>query len=391
MSMFAPFSWPSYLVLAVVLFGISTAVFWAAGVGLWMRRGYRDRPREQISPFVSAIVAGRNEESWIGGCLSAILAQNYPADRFEITFVDDHSTDHTVEYATNISQTSLGRVRVISAPPCPPAVGPKKNALMAGIAASKGDLLIFTDADCLVPPNWVHAHVSCYDEQTGAVTGPVLKPQRNELAYRLAFWERALIGMTSAAAIGWGKPASASGANFSYRRSIYDDLGGLAHAANVSGDDDLMAQEIARRGWKVAFASGADAVVIETRFASFRQQIHSAVRHQATLPHYPFFWRAIYAASIVAAVIQAPLFVLGLWFPEWRILCWGGITARFLFDAWGARRFAQALDVRIGIFSFLLCELVLPLYLAGRALVSFFPSFSWHGRTLRKLSPEVSR
>jgi len=305
--------------------------------------------------------------------------------------VDDHSTDKTLEYATTIAETSGGCLRVISAPMCPSGVGPKKNALMAGIAISKGDLLLFTDADCVVPTGWVQAHVNCYDKQTGAVTGPVFKPEGGAFVHRVAFWERVLIGMTSAAAIGWGKPASASGANFSYRRSIYDELGGLALAAVAAGDDDLMAQEIARRGWQVDFASGADAVVIETRFGSLRQQVHSAIRHQATLPHYPLFWRGLFAASILAAMLQVPLFVLGIFLPEARIACWGGIAVRGLLDAWSTRRFARIYGFRPGILPLLVCELALPFYLAGRALLSFFPAFSWHGRTLRKLAPEASR
>ena len=43
----------------------------------------------------SVVVAARNESHNIGPCLKALLAQQYPADHFEIIVVDDHSTDDT--------------------------------------------------------------------------------------------------------------------------------------------------------------------------------------------------------------------------------------------------------------------------------------------------------
>ena len=47
-------------------------------------------------PFVSIIVPAFNAERTIGGCLSALLAQDYPADRLEIIAVDNRSTDGTM-------------------------------------------------------------------------------------------------------------------------------------------------------------------------------------------------------------------------------------------------------------------------------------------------------
>ena len=50
--------------------------------------------------------------------------------------------------------------------------GPKKNALAGGIAASDGELVLFTDADCLVPPRWVASLVAPFeDEEVGLVAG----------------------------------------------------------------------------------------------------------------------------------------------------------------------------------------------------------------------------
>ena len=47
-------------------------------------------------PFISIIIAARNEEKNIGECIQSIVNQTYPGNKFEIIITDDHSTDNTV-------------------------------------------------------------------------------------------------------------------------------------------------------------------------------------------------------------------------------------------------------------------------------------------------------
>ena len=52
--------------------------------------------QEMELPFISIIVAARNEEKNIGNCIQSLINQTYPESKFEIIVTDDHSTDNTV-------------------------------------------------------------------------------------------------------------------------------------------------------------------------------------------------------------------------------------------------------------------------------------------------------
>jgi glycosyltransferase involved in cell wall biosynthesis len=101
-----------------------------------------------INPDVSVIVAFRNEEKNLNALINSILVQDY-AGNFEIILVNDHSNDNSLKI---INEFSDERVKVFDLP-----VGHegKKSALRYAHDFAAGEILFFTDADCVVPNNWI--------------------------------------------------------------------------------------------------------------------------------------------------------------------------------------------------------------------------------------------
>jgi len=93
---------------------------------------------------VSVIIPARNAASSIQECLKAVLAQENLAHELEIILVDDGSTDDTAELAE-----SLG-VRVIRQDNAGPAA-----ARNAGARLARGEIVAFTDADCVPATDWL--------------------------------------------------------------------------------------------------------------------------------------------------------------------------------------------------------------------------------------------
>src|SRR5579864_8303872 len=91
-------------------------------------------------PMVSVIVPARNEEACLGRCLDSLVSQ--AGVSFEVTVVDDGSTDRTREIAQ-----SFPGVRVVDPENLLPGWSGKNNALVAGAKAARGEWLLFTDAD----------------------------------------------------------------------------------------------------------------------------------------------------------------------------------------------------------------------------------------------------
>ena len=113
-------------------------------------------------PFISVVVAARNEEENISHCIQSLLRQDYPADKFEILIVDDFSTDKTAELIKKF-ETSVTNLKYLSSIAIEQGniISYKREAIQTGINASKGKYILLTDADCIVPTTWI----STYSEQ----------------------------------------------------------------------------------------------------------------------------------------------------------------------------------------------------------------------------------
>lgn len=114
-------------------------------------------------PFCSVVIAARNESDNIENTVSSLFSQHYPAECFEILVIDDHSTDNTLEI---LKKTELQHenLHVVSAPD--DCIG-KKQSLRHVLQLAKGDLILFTDADCIVNENWIETYVAFANEHKG--------------------------------------------------------------------------------------------------------------------------------------------------------------------------------------------------------------------------------
>ena len=115
-------------------------------------------------PFVSVIVPALNAEAYIKDCLISLLQMDYPPQWREILVVDNGSTDRTAEIIKSLPVSYLLETQR--------GVSSVRNG---GIKASRGDILAFTDADCVVSRGWLRELVLGFDEQeVGGTAGEVL-------------------------------------------------------------------------------------------------------------------------------------------------------------------------------------------------------------------------
>jgi len=115
-------------------------------------------------PFVSVVVPVLNGEAHLSTCLNALCRVDYPADRHEILVVDNGSTDGTAEI--------LGRYPIQTL--YEPRRGPSQ-ARNRGITAAIGDIVAFTDSDCVPTTGWLREIAKGFGTgETGAVAGEIL-------------------------------------------------------------------------------------------------------------------------------------------------------------------------------------------------------------------------
>ncbi|MGD9714766.1 MAG: glycosyltransferase family 2 protein, partial [Thermomicrobiales bacterium] len=105
-------------------------------------------------PQISVIVPHFNDLSRLDQCLEALCRQTIERDRFEIIVADNGPPSGRAEVDAAIA----GRARLADAPI--PGAGPARNA---GVALSRGEILAFTDCDCIPAPGWLTAGVAALD------------------------------------------------------------------------------------------------------------------------------------------------------------------------------------------------------------------------------------
>ena len=118
------------------------------------------------NPFVSIIIPTRNVGKFIGQCLESLNNLDYPKDKYEVIIADSESTDETPLIARK-----YGAILVST---------PKRSVCAGrneGFKIAKGEIVAFSDADCVMDKNWIKNSVKYFEDPAiGGVGGPNLSP-----------------------------------------------------------------------------------------------------------------------------------------------------------------------------------------------------------------------
>jgi cellulose synthase/poly-beta-1,6-N-acetylglucosamine synthase-like glycosyltransferase len=178
-----------------------------------------------FQPYVSIVIAARNEETNIGRCLESISDLTYSRNHLEVIVVDDRSTDGTHRIVNEFCKEHPHFI-LITADPEEGRLRGKTNAITKGIEAAKGEILMFTDADCVAKRQWVEETVKYYEDPgIGIVAGFTLLRADNWFESIQALDWLTLFSV-AAGVIKLGFPVTAVGNNLSVRRKAYDEVGG---------------------------------------------------------------------------------------------------------------------------------------------------------------------
>jgi cellulose synthase/poly-beta-1,6-N-acetylglucosamine synthase-like glycosyltransferase len=123
-------------------------------------------------PMVSVLVPMRNEESTLHRCIGSLLAQTYPADKFEILVADDHSEDATPRMLATLAHSHPFQLRFFTSDMLDPHVPGKAGALELLARHARGEILLMTDADMALEPDWIKGMVATMrNTNAGILTG----------------------------------------------------------------------------------------------------------------------------------------------------------------------------------------------------------------------------
>ncbi len=194
--------------------------------------------------MISVIIPAYNAADTLPACLNALQTQTLPSTAFEVIVIDDGSADDTPRIAR------AAGVKLITQPNAGAAA-----ARNAGAAAAQGDILLFTDADCIPAPNWIENMSAPFNNpQVAGVKGvyqteqPNLIPRFVQMEYQDKY-DR----MQNLPAIDFVDTYSAG-----YRRSVFLQTGGFDTTfPGASVEDQEFSFRVAAAGHQLVFAPQA--------------------------------------------------------------------------------------------------------------------------------------
>jgi cellulose synthase/poly-beta-1,6-N-acetylglucosamine synthase-like glycosyltransferase len=269
-------------------------------------------------PRVSVLVPARDEAATISGTLESLRHQSYPADKLEVFVIDDHSSDNTAEVvSTFVEEHRLENFKLLVHRTDGKEPTFKKAAIAFALQYAWGEIIMTTDADCILKPQWVESMVKQYDEETGMVAGLVAfdgaleegKKGWGTIFGRLQSLEFAGIVFAGVGAVGLGRPLICNGSNLSYRRQAFEDVDGFSgHDHLPSGDDDLLMQSIHKKTkWKIKYNLEKSAINYSHPLKSVPGFLKQRSRWASKGVHYPGIW-------ISTMLFLIYLFYAGLFF-----------------------------------------------------------------------------
>ena len=195
---------------------------------------------------VSILIAARNEEDKIAFTIEDILKQNYPQGLVELIIVDDHSTDRT---ANIVEWYAKDGVKLIQLKEDRALNSYKKKAITEAIKQARGELIVTTDADCRMGPEWLRTIVSFYEKNNSKmISSPVSYTKEKSFFERLQTLEFLYLIGLGASSIGNGRPSTCNGANLAYKRDVFFELKGFQGIDDLaSGDDELFLHKVASK------------------------------------------------------------------------------------------------------------------------------------------------
>ncbi len=248
------------------------------------------RPEQSNTQF-TVIIPARNEAENIKACVDSILNQDYPTDAFEIIVIDDFSEDDTAFIVHALSQQSP-QVRLLKlADHCKEGetLAYKKKAIEIAVAQAKGDWILTTDADCIVPTRWLflyNAYIQA--NQPSFVAAPVMFIKTAGILNQFQLLDFLALQGITAAAVGAGKHSMSNGANLGFEKAAFIAVGGYQGVDHIaSGDDMFLMHKMKQTLHKpVGYLFHPDAIVLTAAMDTWKGFIMQRIRWASKARYY---------------------------------------------------------------------------------------------------------
>lgn len=323
----------------------------------------------------SIVVPFRNENENLPILLNSLSKLKYPMELFDVILIDDDSEEVFRIPDVVFNVRIIKNIRVSNSP--------KKDAITTAMNIAKNDWIITTDADCVVNENWLLALDNYIQlHSVSMIAGAVTYECKDSFLHHFQQLDLASLQGATIGSFGIGKGFMCNGANFAYKKSLFEALNGFeGNNKMASGDDVFLLQKaIVRFPKKVHYLKSENHIVSTKPVNSWRALFHQRVRWASKTSSY----QSRFGIGLGLVVFGGNLcWVLALsfwllaWIPFQYLVVL--ILSKFIVDTVLIYRTNRFLTKK-SIHYLILSSIFYPFFSVSVALYSFFGKYEWKGR-----------
>ena len=324
------------------------------------------------------IVPFRNEADNLPKLLESFSNLNYPNDLFEVILVDDNSAEKFQVSGFRFQVSVIDNIRVSNSP--------KKDAISTAMQEVKTNWVITTDADCIVPVNWLLTFDNYIQEnQVSMLASAVSYDCKNSFLDHFQQLDLTSLQGATVGSFGLRKAFMCNGANFAYTKSLFEKLNGFEGNDKIaSGDDVFLLQKAANLFPEEVFYLKAEEAIVITKPTEnwkslFYQRVRWAAKTSSYQSHFGKFLGLIVFFGNLSFVLGFLFFLFGIWSLQLLVLY---AILKFVVDfvlLYITNQFLTKTTIKYLILS----SFLYPFFSSAVALYSLFGSYEWKERRFK--------
>ncbi|KAF2327146.1 glycosyltransferase family 2 protein [Flavobacterium nitrogenifigens] len=358
-----------FAILAIYIVSISLLIY-----GFFKVKKHQKTDLEPKTSF-TIIVPFRNEEENLPILLESFSNSNYPADLFKVILVDDASIEKFQVSSFRFQVSIIDNIRTSSSP--------KKDAITTAMQHVKTDWVITTDADCIVPENWLLTFDNYIQQnKVSMLAGAVTYQCENSFLDHFQQLDLTSLQGATIGSFGLNKGFMCNGANFAYTKSLFESLNGFEGNDKIASGDDVFLLQKATEKFpdEVHYLKAQEAIVVTKPAENWKALFHQRVRWAAKTSSYKSafgkFLGLIVFFGNLTLVICFFLFLFGvLSYPILVLFAF----LKFIID-FGLLSVTNQFLTETRVKSLLLSSLFYPFFSSAVAFYSLFGSYEWKDR-----------
>ena len=332
--------------------------------------------------IIDVIIPFRNESVHMKSLCQNL--KNQYSKEFLINFylINDHSDDDSVKQINSYTHEDH-RFHLLS---LPKGVYGKKKALLSGLQQSTGQFVLFSDADCLHPPDWIFSMIAyAVGNKADMVLGPVCFLKGKSVIARFAEFEFTALTGVALASAETGNPMICNGANLLVQRNNLTQQTDFYNLEYTSGDDMFLLSSFKKRKRHIVFNFSKKTIVSTPPPSNLSEFLSQRLRWVSKNTGLGDVRLVFYGALVLSSNIALGILLVFVFFdPSYLFASFVSYTAKTCIDLIFVYPLFRYLSKEYLIKYIFVFEIFNILYYPVIAIWGLFGTFTWKNRKYKK-------